>query len=107
MECQKQQKQTCIILPGMCHHKWNFRERLVDVVHIRYRAIIQTLEVITDNGRLGEKSDAEGILNKCHNPTFICSLTVFSDIFPQITPLFNAFQSPQSDLPSTLSKVKR
>ena len=72
----------------MCQHKWNFRERLVDVVYTRYTSILETLEVITDNGRSEEKSEAEGLLKKCLNPTFICSRCIFRYILPDNSSLF-------------------
>ena len=89
-------------LPDMCDHKWNYRERAVDVVHRRYSHLLETLDWISENGKSDEKAEAEGLLNHWMLPMNLYITIVFSDVFSQLGPLSNTFQAEKTDLSSAL-----
>jgi hypothetical protein len=93
-------------LPAMCPHKWNYRERLVDVTAKRFPELMQCLQNISEKGTGTVEADAKGILKKWKQTTNISCLLIFSDIFSQMTPLSDTFQKVDIDLAATISLAK-
>ena len=59
-------KPAVLLLPDLCYHKWNFRERAISVIHTRYGHLLETLDYIAENGKPDERSEAEGIAYSCN-----------------------------------------
>lgn len=91
-----------VILPQLCEHKWNFRERAVSIIHSRYSYLLKTMDFITENGKPDERFEAEGILTQLMKPLNVCLLVLMSDIFSQFGPLSNVLQSEKCDIASAI-----
>lgn len=95
-------KPSVLVLPDMCDHKWNFRERSVEAIHKRFGHLLATLEEISENGKSDDRAEAAGLLGNWKLPKNICLLEVFSDLFSQLGPLSNALQAEACDLSSAI-----
>ena len=95
-------KPQVLVLPDVCGHKWNFRERAVSVIHSRYDHLLQTLDSIAEDGKADERFEAEGILSQLVLPANIFLLIVMSDLFSQLGPLSDVLQAEKCDIASAL-----
>jgi len=96
------QKPSVLVLPDLCYHKWNFRERAISVVHKRYSHVLETLDYIAQNGKPDERSEAEGLLGQLKMSVNVCLLVLLSDLFTQLGSLSDVLQSEKCDLASAL-----
>ena len=87
-----------LVLPDLCDHKWNFRERAVSVVHSRFSYLLQTLDSIAEDGKSDERFEAECILTQLMKPANICLLVIMSDIFNQLGPLSDVLQAEKCNI---------
>ncbi len=95
-------KLQVLVLPDLCDHKWNFRERAVSVIHSRYSHLVQAFASIADDGKTDEKPEAEGYLLQLKMPTNICLLVILSDVFTQLGTLSEVLQSEKLDVASAM-----
>lgn len=100
-----------LALPAVCHHKWNFRERIVDVMHKRFNSVIQALRIIQNSTggfitTANEQADAKGLADGLQKLKNVVCLVVFSDIFSQLGPLSNILQSENTNLGSALTLAR-
>ena len=79
-------------------HKWNFCERVVDVVHKRFDHLLETLDSFVKTGKPDEKSDAHGLLRAWRTAQNVCILVIFPDDFCQLGPLSNVLQAKNCNL---------
>jgi hypothetical protein len=92
------QDSVVLSLPDLCDHKWNFRERAVNIIHKRFSHLLETLDEIGEKGKPDERADAEGLLKQWKMPQNVVLLVIFSDIFAQTGPLSDVLQSEKCDL---------
>lgn len=95
-------KSNVLVLPDLCEHKWNFRERSVSVVHSRYKHVLETLAVIEETGKPDERFEAECIRAQLTKPVNVCLLVIMSDIFTQLSVLSDVLQAEKSDIVSVM-----
>ena len=91
-----------MLLPDLCEHKWNYRERAVSVIRSRYSHVVATLVKLTKNGKRDERFDAECHLAGVTKPTNVCLLIIMSDVFSQLAALSDVLQTESCDLASAL-----
>jgi len=102
MQSNDPQKPSVIVLPELCYHKWNFRERAISVLHTRFSHVLETLDFIAENGKPDERSEAEGMVLQLKMPADVCLLVLLSDIFTQLGALSDVLQAEKCDLASAL-----
>jgi hypothetical protein len=80
--------------------RWSARERCLDILLQRYESLLETLKCIKDDVKYDSKhrADANGILIAIQKKEFLCTATMFREIFAVTGPLSRYLQSVDIDI---------
>ena len=94
-------------LPAVYKHKWEYNYKALEVLHLRYDALVESLEDLANHGRnFDGRATSEGLMSSWKKFEAVFHLLLFRGLFDLTTPLSKTWQSEDIDLTAAVKMAQ-